>query len=154
MYNPNWNRWIRASVNKHFATALTTYNPIIEGVKRTDLSNTDICEIRMDGPYTQEISRNIFDITIEVNILIQTAITRSTNLYRHETTLGDVNAAFVSIDVFKLGDESGDDGSQIGCLTRKDSPQYPIRTSDFGQIESSLLLRQATVEARYNITLP
>jgi hypothetical protein len=154
MYNPNWNRWLRASVIKHFATELAIFNPHVEGVKRTDMCKDDFCEIRMDGPYFAEISKNVYDVTVEVNILIQTAMTRSKNLYTHEIIGGAVCAAFVTIPVFKLGQESGDDGTQIGCLQRMDQPQRPIKVNDFGQIEAATLLRQATVEGHYNIKLP
>lgn len=153
MYNPNWNRWLRASVNKHFAAQLSAYNVFIEGMKRTRNDKDDFCEIRMDGPYFREVSKDYFEVYIEVNILVQTAITRSKNLYQHEDILGAASAAFTTIPVFKLGSNDGDDESQIGCLNLRSQPQDPVKVSDFGQIKAETELRQACVEGHYTIQL-
>lgn len=153
MYNPNWNKWLRASVNKHFTEKLSTYSPRIEGVKPIDMSLDDMCEIRMDGPYYSELNKNFFDIVLEVIILVQTAITPSKNLYKHDVTLGTVCESFTDIPVLKLGPDSGDDSSQIGCLTLVSAPQNSVRVIDYGQVEVASLVRQAVVKGQYRIQL-
>lgn len=158
MYNSNWNRWIRASVNTHFYNNLPPFvaadRIIVEGAPKGLLEDDTYIEIRMDGPKWREVSKNFFILKIEVNLLLTIIIGSAKNLYESETILGHVNTLVSTIPVFKLGGEVGDDGSQIGCLELKDSePRDWTTTSDFGQIEPTLPIRQETVEAHYTIEI-
>jgi hypothetical protein len=126
----------------------------IEGTSNRDLSKASYVEIRVDGPYFTERSKDDFLLTLEVNLLVQTVIDPSKNLYEHSATCGVCSGAMTTIPVYKLGNEVGDDLSQIGCLEREDEkPRDHVKVNNFGQIETDVKLQQSTVEAHYKIEL-
>lgn len=155
--NIDWPRWSIASIIKHFSDEIKsdTFPVFIEGMDRETNKDTDFAEIRVDGPWTNEISADYWRIYCEVNILIQSVMSDSDLylIYRH---IGLVNMAFQKcISVFKYGDEPLDDGSFLGCfklvIDRYNREQ--VKTSNFGQIDKSVKLQQATVEAHYEMYL-
>ena len=156
MFNENWPRWFSASVNKHFSTLTVEGIPVFyEGQVRQTADDDDFIEVRMDGPYWRETTKNQFTLQIEVNVLIQHAISPKKNLYRPRTIDGKVGAYMSDISVYKLGDEDGDDATKVGCLRLISNPASRDWTkhNEFGQIETKTPLRQLTVEAHYEIEL-
>lgn len=152
----NWARWIYASVIKFFDDGINI-DVFIEGMDRETEDLLDFAELRIDGPWFNEISSNYWKIRIEVNILIQ-SIMGDKNLYRFYDSIGDVNAAFKNcISVYKYADinNQNGDGSFLGCfkliIDRYDREN--IKTSNFGQIDKNVKLQQATVEAHYEMFL-
>jgi len=155
-YNANWNKWIVASVIKHFKAILdaASVDNFIEGTSTRDLTKAEYVEIRVDGPYSDERTKNDFKLTLEVNLLIQTIITPSINIYRHAELQGLCMQSMVTIPVYKLGNEVADDKSQLGCLElNTDEPRDHVMSHNFGQIETDIKLQQATVEGHYKIEL-
>ncbi len=155
-YNANWNKWIVASVVKHFRAALVaaSIENFIEGESDRDVTQSEYVEVRIDGPYSDERSKNDFKLTLEVNLLVQTVIAPSKNLYRHAELQGVCMAAMTTIPVYKLGPEVTDDLSQIGCLDlNTDEPRDHVKAHNFGQVETDIKLQQATVEGHYKIEL-
>lgn len=155
-YNQNWNKWIVASVIKHFKAKLdaASVTNFIEGTSSRELDNSEYVEIRVDGPYADERSKNDFILRLEVNLLVQTVIDPTINIYRHAELQGICMSAMTIIPVYKLGPEVGDDLSQIGCLElNTDEPRDHITAHNFGQIETDIKLQQATVEGHYKIEL-
>lgn len=157
MYNRNWPRWFGASVNKHFKPMdpVEGIPVFFEGQVRQTFDLDDFIEVRMDGPYWRELNRNEFLLYIEVNILTQVNILPDKNLYRILTIDGIIAEYLTTIPVYKLGNEAGDDGSQIGCLTLVGNPALRdwSKRNEFGQIETKTPLRQTTTEAHYEIEL-
>ena len=155
-YNPSWNKWIVASVIKHFKAVLdaASIDNFIEGTSSRDLTKSEYVEIRVDGPYADERSKDDFILRLEVNLLIQTIINPSKNIYRHAEVQGICMGAVTTIPVYKLGNDVADDKSQIGCLTvNTDEPRDHVTAHNFGQIETDVKLQQATVEGHYKIEL-
>lgn len=148
----NWARWIYASVSNYFNNTITI--PVfIEGMDRETDDLLDFAEIRIDGPWFNELSADYWKIYIEVNVLIQSVMGHS-DLHRFYKSIGDVNFAFQqNIPVYKHADKDGNDGdeSRLGCFQfatdRYDREQ--IKTANFGQIDKNVKLQQATVEAHY-----
>lgn len=152
----NWARWIFASVTKFFNEEIDI-DVFVEGMDRETEDLLDFAEIRVDGPWFNELSANYWKIRIEINILIQ-SVMGDKNLHRFYDSIGTVNFAFQkSIFVYKYADIDGQngDGSVLGCfklaIDRYDREN--IKTSNFGQIDKNVKLQQATVEAHYEMFL-
>ena len=152
--NTNWAKWVVASVIKYFSDNIS-FDVFIEGMDRETSKLSDFAEIRVDGPKFNELSKNYWKIRIEVNILIHSVMS-DTDLYHFYDNIGIVNKAFQNcISVYKRGNNVEDDNSHVGCLKlvidRYDREN--IVTSNFGQIDKSVKLQQATVEAHYEMYL-
>jgi hypothetical protein len=149
--NPNWTRWIVASINKHFADIIKPdLDLYIEGTDRRTGQEQNYAELRHDGPRCTELSKGYWHIDVVVDILVVSK-TNDQDIYTLERNLGLVQSAFTEdIPVFKYGDDPSD---QLGCLTLCPRPDEPIRTNNFGQVENDTRLRQASVDACYRMNL-
>lgn len=150
-------RWLFASVTKHFDNALSAYNVFIEGQPRTALKDkVDTIEIRMDGPYLTEMTKNHFYLTVEINILIQ-CIKNDKDYHKIHRLAGVVLNEFkYGIPIYKYGDGVDDTGEQIGCLERMEVPgdkRDRIQVNHFGQIDPKVPIDQSSVEGHYRMDL-
>ena len=157
--NPNWPRWIFATVSRHFAAAAATAGlPLfIEGQHRNTRKLKDFFELRMDGPTLREVSKGCWVLRIEINILVQSTMDDS-NYHRIHQNVGIAIAAFEkAISVFKLGKNTPtpDDQSFLGCLTLLQNAETRdfIEINHFGQIDIKTKLIQASVEGHYAMLL-
>jgi len=157
--NPNWPRWIFATVSRHFNdAAIAASIPLfIEGQHRDTLQFKDFFELRMDGPTLQEVSKGCWLLRIEINILVQSAMDDS-NYHRIHQNVGILTAAFEkAISVYKLGknDPDPDDQSFLGCLKllqNRETRDF-LEINHFGIIDVKTKLVQATVEGHYSMLL-
>ena len=153
--NPNWSRWIFASLSKHFYDAYTAAGvPLfIEGQHRDTRQLPDFFEMRVDGPDLHEISKDCYYFRVEVNILVQ-SVMNDTNYHRIHQNVGVAAAAFAkAIPVYRKGNGPQDDQSFVGCLQllqNKSSRDF-LEINHFGQIDVSTKLIQATVEGHYKM---
>jgi hypothetical protein len=147
----NWPRWIFASISKHFETNLSSLKMFIEGEDRDTWENKDFIELRIDGPYYHQISKNLWRAKVEVNILLQVVITDDLHLIHRR--VGEVSTAFTPIIIYKYGDGVGDDDSQIGCfqLIQNVRANELLIISHFGRIKPELPLLQASVEGHFEV---
>ncbi len=153
--NRHWMRWVRASILKHFETNRQGVHLFIEGGDRDTSGNQNFAELRVDGPFLRENSKNCWDLTVEINVLIQGVLDKD-DLYKIEEPIGIMCAAFHrNITVYKYGEGNEDDQSILGCLQIlvNDSEGDGIMVSRFGQIEADTNIEQATVEAHYRMRL-
>lgn len=150
----NIERWIAASINKHFDDRKETYPLFIEGMHRDKITEQNQFELRIDGPYIIEECHNLFFYDYEINILVSSLI-NDTDLYQLHRMLGIVTAAFTDIEVYRFGNGVEDNQSLLGCLQLKQSSgiREKVQVSIFGQIEPDVKLQQATVEGHYRLTL-
>lgn len=142
MLNQNWQRWIFASLCKHFDNNKQTLSLFIEGQHRN--IEGDFAELRILGPNFTEVSKKYWYITVTVNILIQTVI-NETDFHKQSKDIGIISAAFTNVDVYKYGY----DDTLLGCLELLDA----ITVNNFGQIDPAVKLLQATVEGTYQMDL-
>lgn len=148
-FDARWPRWIKSSIAKHFDDNKGARLLFIEGEERKT-NVAEWLELRIDGPYTKEIARDIFDITFEVNILIQVNANR--DLYAVDRAIGDVMVMFAESILVKA---YADGEASLGCLSLyKGDFDMALVTHQFGQVEPKTRLLQATVEGRYRIILP
>ena len=152
--NEHWARWIFASISDHFNTRRGTMDMFIEGQHRDTRTKKDFFELRMDGPYYTEISKQNFKIYIEINALLQSSADDN-NYHRIWTNLGLVGTMFTDIPIYKYGSGIDDDQSYLGCLKliQNARGRDNIQSSYFGRIEPSTPIYQATVEGHYDMTL-
>jgi hypothetical protein len=152
--NINWPRWSYASITKHFATEISSIPIFIEGADRETDELADFVEIRVDGPWMNEISADYWRIYCEINILVQSVM--DDDLHKLWRLIGEVNVAFQKcLSVYKYGTGNDDDSSFLGCfkfVTDKYDREQ-VKTSNFGQINLNVKLQQATVEAHYEMFL-
>jgi hypothetical protein len=156
--NPNWTRWIRASLGdylKEVATDLEIPVLIEELDDRTEafIQSPVHVEIRINGPFTREVSKDYYLIQVDANVLV-TNRKDVKNGYIHHPVLGMYHNAMDSvIPMFKYGTGVDDDQSQFGCLTGKSGSNEFVRVLSLGQVEKTDQIVQNMVDARYQMEL-
>lgn len=153
--NPNWPRWIAASIHKHFKTEVPSTLPLyIEGQPHSENTVPDYAELRFDGPYCHEDARDQWVLDVEVNVLV-CSIPDERDTHRIFKGVGIIAAAMKPIiKVYKFGDGPDDSASVlVGCLFIKQNFNQTIFIAHFGQIDPKVSLLQSTVEAHYKIEL-
>jgi len=155
--DPNWPRWIFATVSRHFVEAASAAEiPLfIEGQHRATRKIKDLFELRLDGPTLREVSKGCWILQCQINILVQSTMDDK-NYHRIHQNVGIAAAAFApAIDVFRLGNNPQDDQTFVGCLQllqNRETRDY-IEVNHFGQIDIKTLLMQASVEGHYKMVL-
>lgn len=154
--NSNWARWIFASISKHFDDGKGSYDMYIEGQHRNTRVLKDFFELRIDGPNICEVSKNYYEIIMEVNCLVSSHMD-DTDYHRIHRTTGYVAALYTDIPVYKYGTGPDDDQSFLGCLVlindifgRKGNR---LVISNFGIVEPGSDLLQSTIEGHYRMCL-
>lgn len=144
---PQFNRWVKSSVNKFFIDRAGDIPMFIEGSVRPKAQAW--CECRVDGPYNTALTRNQWKVDIEVNILV--VVQHDRNVYQIDDLTGHMSSLFkYCIPVYKLGDWNDDFANnqcKIGDLILKTNP--PIRTTLFGKTREDPVT-QASVEGHYH----
>lgn len=144
----NLGRWIYASFCKHFDALKGSYTLNIEGMPKTQAE--EALELRIDGPYFKELSKNYWDIYSEVNVLCS-CVKNHKNAYRIHDMLGLATSCFTRcINIYAYGDG----GAFQFAMDRMDSEREKIQASYFGQVDPNKELEQATVEAHYSFRGP
>ena len=149
----HWPRWINASINQHFDSNITGVKLFIEGQHRDTRTDEEFFELRVNGPYLTEVSKDYWFVEVMVNTLVQA--TMNNDLYRIQRLTGTLVPVYISIPMFRLGDGAEDDGLQFGCLklVQDVGNRRRIKVDYFGQIRPETKLQQATVDADYYMYL-
>jgi len=146
----HWARWTLIAFNLAANAVKTDEYPVyIEGDSRTTALLRNFAEVRLDGPNIEEVSKGCFKLSSTFNLLINSKVDAD-DLYSLERILGQFQKAFTNgLDVFKLGGGPDDDETLLGCYLLKSE----IEVNKFGLIQDGIELMQATIEARYEMTL-
>jgi len=147
MLSPNMDRWVFASVSKHFDDLKGSITLYIEGMHRDTRKLEEFIELRVDGPTYTEISKKYWKLYIEINVLLQCA-KNNQNFHRMRQLSGNVMEMFKPcITVYRYGD----DDSLVGTFVRMDQEanRNNMQVSHFGQVDPVNQLEQATVESHY-----
>lgn len=151
-------KWLYNSVCEHFSTKVHSevFPMHIQGqdIEQDEKRKKDFFEIRTDGPHLSRLSPTRFDLEYQVNTLIHSTLDDK-SFDRPYVDMGKVLPAFLSIPIYKYGGgPQDDDETLIGCLrVTKQGRKDAIRVSQFGVIDVSLGLIQATVEAHYHLEI-
>lgn len=152
MLNPSWVKWITVSIQKHFETQCIAagFKLVIEGTKKDNRSLDNTVELRIDGPYFREDSKDNWLVKVEINTLLRFPISR-TNYHHSYQNIGITAAMFAeSISIMRYGSEAIDDGSYLECLQLiTDQRREPLTINNFGQVDPTLELIQASIEGHY-----
>lgn len=155
----NLSRWIMASLAVYFKVVADnlslTY--FVEGVdeRSEDSMRTEHVELRVNGPFVSEISRDYWRVHIDINILLIDYMDMSTEGgYDLNQWGGEFLAAMLDpIPIYRLGSGGDDDDSLVGCLTLRKGSSEPVRLLHFGQISKEDRIRQAAVDGRFEMYL-
>ena len=153
-YDNNWDRWIAASINRHIEqnkpADMIMY---VEGQERRTNKQEHFIEVRQDGVWWTETSKDTWKGLTEVNILIQTVI--GSDLYKMNRMTGEVIEFLTAcIAVKRHGTGAQDNGQKEGELELlTDTSRDGHRVRRYGQIDPSVKLMYSTVECSYRIWL-
>lgn len=161
--NPNWARWIFASVADALKSIATTHNlaVLVEHLdERSDafMQADDRVEIRITGPFSQELSKGCFRLWVDVNVLLTSryggAKKNALDILRFAGLFQE--AMDSPIPVWNYGAQPGDyldsdPNTQvfIGCLLPRPGNSDSVRLFNFGQTDPTDKLKQSAVDARY-----
>jgi hypothetical protein len=154
-FNPNWERWCKISINKHFDEGKGDTECFIEGFARDTDRLQDYFEIRFDGPNIRETTKDKWHLVFEVNVLVVAKIDPS-DVYRINRLTGRVQQLFNEcIIVRRWGEGPQDDQTVLGYLNLR-QPKFAnekVQVSHFGQINPTTDILQASVEGHYEIRI-
>jgi hypothetical protein len=140
MINPDWPRWIFASVSQHFEAAVVT-QLFMDGTHRPTELPSVFAEFRQTGPFFKALNGDEYETRVVINLLYKISM-QENNFHTKHTVAGDLASGFTdTIPLFQIGDPD----VQIGCLQLDSGP----RILHYGQIEKELALEQGTVEGTY-----
>lgn len=150
MIDPNWSRWIYASVSGLFYSNISPEYPLlIDGTHRPTELPPVLIEFRMTGPTYRELNNNEYELAIIVNCLYKISMSE-TDFHLPYKVVGKVSSVFgTPTPIYKKGDGVDDTGDLIGCLTLKSGP----RVLHYGQIAKDVLVEQGSIEGTYKIFL-
>lgn len=143
-------KWIQLSVRKQFVERTQNAKVFFEELAKRYNTIPEYVELRIDGPYVKTIgSRNEMEAVIEVNALLTSAFNEQDTMGLYKLA-GIVIAAFVQdFCIYKLGPETSDDKSYFETLQLITDDN--VEMSNFGQIDSTNKIYQASVEAHYKV---
>ncbi|KKK55613.1 hypothetical protein LCGC14_3072780, partial [marine sediment metagenome] len=150
----HWPRWIFASVSKYFSEIATSSDLhfFIEGTHRQTKDYQKFIEFRMDGPSITELSKNYFQIDVEINMLWSFNQDQE-NFHESQRITGILLNAMTDICVYRYGDDSVDNSELLGTLSLRQDKKNPIRVNNFGQVRTDVKLMQGTVEGTFRMIL-
>ena len=120
--NPNWARWAFASVATFLKQLAEDAGipALVEGLdERTTayMESPQRVEIRMSGPFTKELSKDYYELGVDINLLFTSRYEINANQYDIIKIVGKFHEALDGpIPMLRLGNEPGDDRSLVGCL--------------------------------------
>lgn len=151
--NSSWGRWIYASVCSHFEDYRGSLHMFLEGQHRETDNLQEFFELRVDGPYYQQINKGWWNLIVEVNAIVTVA--KSDKDFHAIRFWADFIASlFVnSINIYRFGNRPGDDSTFVDCLVAMDGYRRNLQISHFGQLQPADAVLQASVERHYKVSL-
>jgi len=153
MINPNWPRWVFASVSKHFIDIIeaTDTKVYVEGDDRNTNEFKTFIEFRMDGPTEKRLTKIESDLRIEISLLV-TTMKDDKDAHILERYIGNASLGFTTgISVFRFGDSPDPENPLFeGCLTLETESKRALIISKFGLVQTDLPVLQATLNAFYS----
>ena len=147
--NTNWPRWISASLNYHMDSGKSGVKLFIEGEKRITGTTADRFELRTNGPFFNEVSAGVWRVELTVNLLVSCTMNK-TDLYNLQRKIGISLGMMTSIPLYKYGTLTGiDDQTLFACMQLIEGPTV----TQYGQVDPSVEVVQATVQGRYKTLL-
>jgi len=156
----DWPRWIFASAADYFKEIANDEDlpVLVEGLEertKTFMESADRAEIRITGPFMEELSRGYWRVYMDVSVLLTSRFDGpKKNAYDLYKYAGAIAAAMdTDIEVWNFGSEPGDytdvPSTQIklGCLKL----QKGVTVVHFGQTDVTAKVKQCEVNAKYQM---
>lgn len=157
--NKNLARWVFASLSVYFKSITDSLNLplLVEGVdeREPEKMQEDHVELRVNGPFVKEVSHGCWRTWIDINLLLVNRMMMSTKNAYDIVQWGGVfeQAMAERIPVYKYGSNPEDTGTLLGCLTGRKGSSESVRLIHFGQVNKVDRIRQAIIDARYEMFL-
>lgn len=145
---PDLNVLIVSSVALHFMSTIKDLETYLEGDPHRP-SSRSYAEIRYDGPIVQQLTGTHSQVNFEVNVLVTTVMEpQNGDLYAHARNVDKARNAFVDIPILR-------GGVVLDCANLKQdhSGKDFVEVRQFGQVEPSILIEQATIEGHYTVEM-
>ena len=162
MPNPNWARWIFASLAT-LMKGVAEANKIpclVEGLdERTTefMDSTDRVEIRITGPFSRNLSvaTAYYELAVDMNALFVSRYENGKNNYAILAVIGAFQTAMdAPIPIYQYGGLPGDDETVcIGVMEPRNKRGDAVRVMHFGQADLTNRVKQSLVDARYLLFL-
>lgn len=165
MARKDWTRWIFASVADYLKQVAAERNlpVLVEHLDdRTEafMQAADRAEIRITGPFIQELSRGYWRAFVDVNVLLTSRYDGSQkdaySILKHAGALQDALSS--PMGIWNFGNEPGDfvEGEPetqkfVGCLVPRS--KQAARVFHFGQIHPTDRVRQTEIDSRHVLEL-
>jgi len=161
--NPNWTRWIFASV-AYALKSVAQENDLAVLVEQLDerttefMQATDKVEIRITGPFSQELSKGSFRIWVDANVLLQSrydgAAKNANDIFKfaglfHEAMDGPIPVWNYGVEPGDYVDSDPETQVFIGCLLPRPGNSESVKVFHFGQSTATDKLKESMVDARY-----
>ena len=120
--NPNWARWAFASVATFLKQLAedASIPALVEGLDERTTAYMEApqrVEIRMSGPFTKELSKDYYELGVDINLLFTSRYEINANQYDIIKIVGQFHEALDGpIPMMRLGNEPGDDRQPGGLL--------------------------------------
>lgn len=151
--HPDWVRWCYTSINKYFDDRRGQYELYMEGDLREEQINTELAELRIDGPEIFRPSKGTFYLELQINVLCQTHLDPRQH-YTAQRMVGIFTKIFTNtIPINKYGTGPFDNGSLLGCLHLLGGGGEAVDVNYFGIIQSDTKLLQTSIEGHYRLEL-
>ncbi len=157
MINSNWTRWIMASASVYFKAVADTIplDFLVDGVneRESETQETDHSELRINGPFIVEQSKNFYHLEVDLNILV-TDLMKETgeSAYDIATWCGVFQLGMDGpISIYKYGGVAGDDSSLVGCLTPRTGKYDANKVLHFGMIDRVDRIRQSMIDGKFEM---
>jgi hypothetical protein len=128
---------------------------LVDGIdtKKSEDLHFDHAELRITGPYMNELSKDDWRLLVDVNILVTEQMAQ-TSRYKLQTWCGKLALSMNGpISIYKYGGEAGDDSSYVGCLRPVHGKIDPNRVLYFGQLGKVEKIRQGMIDGHFVVYL-
>lgn len=155
--NANWARWVFASIAYYLHQVADDQNlpSLVDGMdERSDefLNAPHRVEIRINGPFAQQFQSE-WRLWADANVLLTSIMDDDRHtMYR---LAGEFQSAMAGpIPIHNYGNQPDDTGDElIGCLRLRGRNSDGVELFNFGQVEKTDRVKQAIVNARYEMFL-
>jgi hypothetical protein len=148
----DFERWIAASINTHITINLAGLTGIVQGQQMKGIANH--YEISYAGPNYRNIGGVQF-VDLRIGILYCRTPAIDANIYSDRKYIGQmVDKLNCNIPVKRLGSETGDDGSDVGCLVLQSRRGgSDVRVTNMDAFDKGVELIHTLVDADYRLSL-
>lgn len=153
MIDPNWTRWINASINKHFDQVATDGGTkiLVPGEDPIEIrTRTAWAELSNNGPEFEPQSPEQYLVTTNIEVLC--AVKGKVNIYAIQRMVGIFQAKMHPIFVFRFGENPEDDNNDLlGCLDL--TPGTKIETIPWGWDSAEIPTNRTGIQGFYQMHL-